>query len=205
QEVSVKLYYKPGACSMASHIVLNEIGDAFEIEAVDTATKRTAGGIDYRQINPKGKVPALSVSGEVLTEGPAILQFLAVRGGREDLAPRPGTLAGARVAEMLNFIATELHTAFGPLFNRATDESGKATARDSIATKLDWLEQRLADGRTFLTGGDFTIADAYAFVVANWANFTGIDLARWPHLAGFMSRVAARPAVRKTLQAEGLV
>lgn len=200
----MKLYYKPGACSMASHIVLNEIGDAFTIEAVDTVTKRTASGADYLRINAKGKVPALETEGEVLTEGPAILQYIADRKDRRDLAPQTGTIARARLAEALNFTGAELHVAFSPLFNPATDENGKAAARTAVSAKFDWLEQRLSDGRQFLIGNGFTIADAYAFVVTNWANFAGIDLAGWPHLSAFMQRVAARPAVQKTLRAEGL-
>lgn len=201
----MKLYYKPGACSLASHIVLHETGDAFSIESVDTGTRRTASGADYLAINSKGKVPALEIEGEVLTEGPAILQFVADRKGRKDLAPEAGTLARARVAEILNFTGTELHVAFGPLFHSATDEAGKAAARKAVAAKLAWLEQKLEDGRPYLTGGAFTIADAYAFVVANWANFTGIDLSAWPRLVAFMTRVAARPSVQAALKAEGLI
>lgn len=201
----MKLYYKPGACSLASHIVLNEIGDAFAIEGVNTETKRTASGADYLAINIKGKVPALEIDGEVLTEGPAILQFVADRKGRRDLAPEAGTLARARVAEVLNFTGTELHVAFGPLFNPATDEAGKAAARKAVSAKLAWLEKKLEDGRPYLTGSEFTIADAYAFVVTNWANFTGIDLSAWPRLVAFMTRVAARPSVQASLKAEGLI
>lgn len=200
----MKLYIKPGACSMASHIVLTEIGGDFAVEMVDTEKGQTAGGANYRAINPKGKVPALEVEGEVLTEGPAILQFLGDRAANLSLAPKAGTLARARVNEVLNFTGTELHIAFGPLFNPASTEAQKEAARAAVAGKLDWLEARLSDGRFHLTGADFTIADAYAFVVTNWANFTGIDLARWPHLQGFMARVAARSAVQKVLKAEGL-
>lgn len=200
----MKLYIKPGACSMASHIVLTEIGGDFAVEMVDTDKGQTAGGANYRAINSKGKVPALEVEGEVLTEGPAILQFLGDRAANLSLAPKAGTLARARVNEVLNFTGTELHIAFGPLFNPASSEAQKEAARVAVAGKLDWLEARLSDGRFHLTGADFTIADAYAFVVTNWANFTGIDLARWPHLQGFMARVAARSAVQKVLKAEGL-
>lgn len=200
----MKLYIKPGACSMASHIVLTEIGGDFAVEMVDTDKGLTAGGANYRGINPKGKVPALEIEGEVLTEGPAILQFLGDRAANLSLAPKAGTLARARVNEVLNFTGTELHIAFGPLFNQAATEAQKEAARGVVAGKLDWLEARLSDGRFHLTGADFTIADAYAFVVTNWANFTGIDLARWPHLSGFMARVAARSAVQKVLKAEGL-
>lgn len=200
----MKLYIKPGACSMASHIVLAEIGGPFSVEQVDTAAGLTASGASYRAINPKGKVPALEVDGEVLTEGPAILQFLGDRAANRDLAPQGGTLARARVNEVLNFTGTELHIAFGPLFNPASTEAQKEAARQVVAGKLDWLEAKLADARSHLTGPDFTIADAYAFVVCNWANSTGVTLARWPHLSAFMARVAARPAVQRVLKAEGL-
>jgi glutathione S-transferase len=200
----MKLYIKPGACSMASHIILAEIGGDYAVEMVDTANGETASGANYREINPKGKVPALEVEGEVLTEGPAILQFLGDRAANLGLAPTAGTMARARVNEVLNFTGTELHIAFGPLFNPASTDAQKEAARQAVAGKLDWLEARLADGRSHLTGEAFTIADAYAFVVANWANFTGIALSRWPHLSGFMARVGARPAVQRVLRAEGL-
>jgi glutathione S-transferase len=205
----MKLYIKPGACSMASHIILAEIGGDYAVELVDTANGETASGANYWEINPKGKVPALQVDGEVLTEGPAILQFLgdrAVRDGaaNDRLAPVGGTMARARVNEVLNFTGTELHVAFGPLFNPASTDAQKEAARQAVALKLHWLEDRLADGRPFLTGRDFTIADAYAFVVANWANFTGIALARWPNLSAFLGRVADRPSVQRVRKAEGL-
>ncbi|MBN8632600.1 MAG: glutathione S-transferase C-terminal domain-containing protein [Rhodobacterales bacterium] len=200
----MKLYIKPGACSMASHIILAEIGGEYAVEIVDTANGETAGGANYREINPKGKVPALEVGGEVLTEGPAILQFLGDSADNTDLAPTGGTMARARVNEMLNFTGTELHIAFGPLFNPGSTDAQKEAARQAVAGRLDWLEGRLSDGRAHLTGAAFTIADAYAFVVTNWANFTGIALSRWPHLSAFMARVGERPAVRRVLKAEGL-
>lgn len=201
----MKLYYSPGACSMASHIVLQEIGQPFEIERVDGATKTTEKGTDFWAVNPKGKVPVLETEGERLTEGPAILQYVADRAGHEGLAPKPGTMARARVSEVLNFTGTELHTAFHPLFNPASDEAGKAAARVNVGKKFDWLETRLADGRAFLTGPTFTVADAYAFVVSNWANFNQIDLAGWPKLKSFVERVAARPATQAAMKAEGLM
>ncbi|WP_137112304.1 glutathione binding-like protein [Rhodobacter sp. SY28-1] len=200
----MKLYIKPGACSMASHIILAEIGGDYAVEMVDTANGETASGANYRDINPKGKVPALEVEGEVLTEGPAILQFLGDRAANLGLAPTAGSMARARVNEVLNFTGTELHIAFGPLFNAASTDAQKEAARQAVAGKLDWLEAKLSDGRPHLTGEDFTIADAYAFVVANWANFNGIALSRWPLLSGFMARVGARPAVQRVLTAEGL-
>lgn len=200
----MKLYIKPGACSMASHIILAEIGGDYAVEIVDTANGETASGANYREINPKGKVPALEVEGEVLTEGPLILQFLGDRAPGKGLAPAGGTMARARVNEVLNFTGTELHVAFGPLFSATATAAQKEAARQAVAGRLDWLEGRLADGRAHLTGDAFTIADAYAFVVANWANFTGIALSRWPSLSAFMARVAARPAVQNVLKAEGL-
>lgn len=201
----MKLYYSPGACSMASHIVLREIGAAFEIERVDGATKVTERGADFLAVNPKGKVPVLEEGAERLTEGPAILQYVADRAGDEALAPKPGTLARARVNELLNFTGTELHVAFHPLFNPDADEAAKAAGRVAVGKKFDWLEGKLADGRAYLTGSGFTVADAYAFVVSNWANFTGIDLSGWPKLQAFVARVAARPAAQAAMKAEGLV
>lgn len=200
----MKLYYSPGACSMASHIVLTEIGRPFEAERIDNAAKRTASGADFFAINSKGKVPVLEHSGEVLTEGPAILQFVADAAGAESLAPRAGTMARARVNEALTYVSFELHPAFSPLFNPASDDSVKAAAKAMVQKKFDWLEAKLADGRAYLTGADFTIADAYAFVVANWASFTGIPLDAWPRLRDFIARVAARPATQAVLKAEGL-
>lgn len=201
----MKLYIKPGACSMASHIILAEIGGDYAVEIVDTANGETASGANYRKINPKGKVPALEVDGEVLTEGPAILQFLGDGAANLGLAPTPGTMARARVNEVLNFTGTELHIAFGPLFNPVSTDTQKEAARQVVAGKLDWLEAQLADDRAHLTGEAFTIADAYAFVVANWANITGIALSRWPKISAFMTRVSDRPAVQRVLKAEGLV
>ena len=200
----MKLYYKPGACSMATHIVLSEIGGDFAIEQVDTVARLTASGADFNAVNPKGKVPVLEVDGEVLTEGPAILQFLGDRSAHNRLAPVGGSMARARVNEVLNYTATELHIAFSPLFNPNASDAAKTDARRAVTVKLGWLEDRLADGRAYLTGADFTIADAYAFVVTNWANFTGIALDPWPKLQGFMARVAGRPAVQRVLHAEGL-
>ena len=200
----MKLYYSPGACSMASHIVLTEIGQPFEVERVDKATKKTATGADFLALNPKGKVPVLDHQGEVLTEGPAILQFVADAAGAEALAPKAGTLARARVNEALTYVSSELHPAFSPLFNPDATDAAKETAKTQVQKKFDWLEAKLSDGRAYLTGAQFTIADAYAFVVANWANFTGIPLDGWPRLKDFVARVAGRPATQATLKAEGL-
>lgn len=201
----MKLYYKPGACSLASHIVLHELALPHEVEKVDTAAKRTESGADFLAINPKGVVPVLELdSGERLTEGPAILQYLADSAGNTTLAPKAGTLARARVQEVLNFTGSGLHIAFKPMFMPGSDEDAKAKARENIGRNLDWLEGLLSDGRPFLTGPDFTVADAYAFVVAGWCPRVGVDLGRWPKVKAFVERVAGRPAVAKARQAEGL-
>lgn len=201
----MKLFYKSGACSMASHIVLHEIGRAFETEAVDTAAGRTASGADYRAINPKGYVPALVADdGQILTEGAAILEHLAESAPAAGLAPAAGTMARSRMREHLIFTASELHKAFGPLFRQDTSEAGKAAARHAVALRFDHVEAQIADGRAHLLGEGFTVADAYLFVVASWANVTGIDLARWPHLSAYVARVGARPAAQAALKAEGL-
>ncbi|WP_170327339.1 glutathione transferase GstA [Ruegeria arenilitoris] len=202
----MKLYYKPGACPLASHIALHETGRPFEIEAVDTAVGRTESGADYHTINPKGYVPALGLDdGSVLTEGAAVLQYIADRYPEAGLAPAVGTLARARMQEQLNWIGTELHKAFGPLFRDGTSEADKDAARTAVAGKFDLIEAQLEDGREWLVSNQFSVADAYLFVVANWANFTGIDLSRWPRLAAFVSRSAARPSAQAAMRAEGLI
>lgn len=199
----MKLYYSPGTCSLASHIVLRELGADFALEKVDTKTKKTEKGTDYWTVTSKGQVPALDVDGEVLTEGAAILQFIADSNGNTTLAPKPGTLARARVQELLNFTSSELHKAFGPLFHGET-AAEKAAARKNVESKFDWLETLLADGRRFLTGNSFTVADAYAFVVTRWSQFVGISLEKWPHLKTFVERVAARPSAISAMKAEGI-
>ncbi|UWQ52042.1 glutathione transferase GstA (plasmid) [Leisingera caerulea] len=202
----MKLYYKPGACPLASHIALQETGRPFEIEAVDTAAGRTESGADYRAINPKGYVPALHLDdGSVLTEGAAVLQYIADSSPEAGLAPAAGTMDRARMQEQLNWIGTELHKAFGPLFREGTSEADKEAARTAVAGKFDIIEAQLEDGRAWLVADRFSVADAYLFVVSNWANFTGIDLARWPRLAAFVSRCAARPSAQAAMRAEGLI
>ena len=202
----MKLYYKPGACSLASHIALHEIGHALEIEAVDTEAGRTESGADYRAINPKGYVPALQLDdGAVLTEGPAILQYIADSNPEAGLASAVGTFDRARMQEQLNWIGTELHKAFGPLFREGTSETGREDARTVVARKFDLIEAQLEDGREWLVSGQFSVADAYLFVVSNWANFTGIDIARWPHLAAFVNRTASRSSAQTAMRAEGLI
>ncbi|MBB3965222.1 glutathione transferase GstA [Rhizobium metallidurans] len=202
----MKLFYAPGACSMASHIVLHEIGKPFEIEKVSTKTKVTENGGDFWAINPKGAVPALQLDGgEVLTEGPAILQYVADSNGATELSPPTGTLARARVQEMLSFVGSELHKSFIPLFQPGKTDAEKDATREALQKKFAWLESLLADGRAYLTGPTFTVADAYAFVVTNWSNLTGVSLDALPKLKDYMARVAARPSVQATMKAEGLI
>lgn len=202
----MQLYYKPGACSLASHIVLEELGQPFDIERVDTAAGTTETGADFTAINPKGYVPALQLDdGQVLSEGAAILQFLADRRPDAGLAPAAGTLARARLQEHLNYVASELHKAFGPFFAAGSTEAEKADAETSVAAKLDRVEAVLADGRSYLLGDAFSVADAYLFVVASWARPSGIDLERWPKLRAYVTRVARRDAVRRAVRSEGLL
>ncbi len=202
----MRLFYKPGACSLASHIVLHEIGAPFEIERVDTAKGETETGRNFKEISPNGYVPALELdSGDILTEGAAILQHLADQNPEKGLAPPAGTLARTRVQEYLNFTASELHKAFSPLFSSVATEEDKAAAKTNVARKLEPIETSLADGRDYLVDERFSVADAYLFVVCNWANFVGIDLATWPSVEAFVQRVAARPATQAAMKAEGML
>ncbi len=203
----MKLYYKPGACSLASHIALHEIGATFGTEEVDTARGKTASGADYAEINPHGYVPALALeSGDILLEGPAILQYLADQYPEKDLAPPPGTLHRARLQQYLNYIASELHTAFSPLFTE-TPPSGadREIVVDEIGDKLSAFETNLSNGRTYLLGDQFSVADAYLFAVASWTGPTGIGLDAWPNVAAYVDRITERPAVQAAMQAEGLL
>jgi len=201
----MKLYYSPGACSQAVHIALHEAGLDHNSEAVDLRAKRTETGADYWAINPKGSVPALDFgNGEILTENAAILQYLADLSGDPALLPPVGELRRYRVLEWLNFIATELHKGFGPLWNPNASVDAKQAARDLLAKKFDYAEQKLGAG-PFLMGEQLTIADPYLFVMLGWTGLHGIDLDRWPGLVAFTERMRNRPAVDIVLRAEGLV
>jgi len=203
-ESVMQLYYSPGACSLASHITLREAGLPVELKKADTKTKKLEDGSDYFAVNSKGAVPALRLDdGQVLTEGPAILQYLADQKPESKLAPKAGTLERYRLLEWLNFITSEVHKSFSPLFNSAADAAVKQYVTQNLEKKFDWINKQLA-GKQYLTGDQFTIADAYLFVVVNWSNFVGIDLGRWPALKAFQDRVAARPKVQEALAAEGL-
>jgi glutathione S-transferase len=205
EEEPMKLYYSPGACSLSPHIVAAEAGIPVELEKVNLAEKKTESGKDYNAINPKGYVPALGFDdGSVLTEGPAIVQYLADQKPASGLAPAAGTIERYRLQEWLTFIGTELHKNFGPLFNKASSDDAKQTAKTNIAKRLAYLNDKLA-GVKYLMGETFTVADAYAFTILNWTNFTGIDLKPYPNVGAYMGRVGARPKVQEALRAEGLL
>lgn len=201
----MKLYFAPGACSLSPHIALREAGLPFTLEQVDIFTGKTAGGEDFAATNPKGYVPALKLDdGSVLTEGAAIVQYIADLAPSVGLAPRPATLERARLQEWLNFLASELHKAFSPLFRPGTDEAGRQEARAAIARRLGHIETELADGRSYLLGDAFSVADIYLFVIAGWAEGKDIPLSAWPRLTALLERVASRDSVREALNAERL-
>jgi glutathione S-transferase len=200
----MKLYHTPGACSQAPHIVLRETGMDFEPVRVDLKAKKLESGEDYLAINPKGAVPALELDdGSVLTENGVVLQYIADRAPAAGLIPPFGSMERYRLLEWLNYIATELHKGFGPLFNPATPEGFRETTRGLIGKKFDYVQARLGGGAC-LMGEDFTIADAYLFVILGWTHMHHIDLARWPALADYRRQIAQRPAVKAALHAEGL-
>ena len=201
----MKLYYAPGACSLSPHIVARELGMSFELKKVNTKDKTIEGGGDYWKVNPRGYVPALELdNGKILTEGPAIVQYLADQKPDSGLAPKAGSFERYQLQEWLNFLTSEVHKQFSPLFKPNTPEDYKPVAKEALAGRFDWLDKQLAE-RDFLMGKQFTVADAYLFVLLNWTKFQSIDLARWPNLAAFHKRVSARPKVQEALQAEGLL
>lgn len=200
----MKLYYKPGACSLATHIVLNELGLSFDIESVDTSAKTTAGGRDFLEINPDGYVPALALdNGDVLTEGAAILQYLADQHPASGLAPAPGSWERTQLHRHLNFISAELHKSFSPLFQGA-EGAAREAAIDKVRKRIAHFEPIFADGRPYLMGDTFSVADAYLFTVLNWAGFIGLSLDEFPQATAFVARIAERQATRRALEAEGL-
>jgi glutathione S-transferase len=202
----MKLYYAPGACSLAPHIILQELGKKFDLEKVDLRAKKTEIGSDFSKINTKGYVPTLELNakGDVLTEVATILQYLADKAKATKLLPKAGTMARYRAMESLNFVATELHKNIGGLFNPAMPDDGKKAIISRVTVRLDWLNGILAK-QNFLTGKSFSVADAYAFTVLNWCKNVGIDIAQWKNIVAYMGRVAARPAVQAAMKAEGLV
>ena len=201
----MKLYYSPGACSLSPHIVLREAGLPFEAVLTSTKTKKLADGTDFFTINPKGSVPVLELdNGERLTEGPAIVQYLADLAPEKQLAPANGSWQRYRLQEWLNYITSELHKGFSPLFNPATPEDAKPMFREALLKRLAWVDSQL-EGRDYLLGSQFSVADAYLFVVSNWGQYVGVDISGLPHLGALRSRVAARPAVQEAMKAEGLL
>ena len=200
----MKLYYSPGACSLSPHIVLRETGLPFDLVMASTKTHKLADGTDYYTINPKGYVPLLELDdGQRLTEGPAIVQYLADKAPASGLAPAAGTMARYRLMEWLNFVSTELHKSYSPLFNPAMPEEGKAVYRERLKGRYNYVNEQL-EGKQFLTGDTFSVADAYLFTVTSWAKHVGVDVTGLANVQGFMARVAARPSVQAALKAEGL-
>lgn len=200
----MKLYYSPGACSLSPHIVLRESELKFDLEKVDLKTKKTASGKDYLQINPKGYVPALECEdGQILTEGPAIVQYIADKVAEKNLVPAAGAFERYKLQEALNFIATEIHKNFGPLFKADAHEASKQMARENLRKRFDLLEKHFAHN-DFVMGKQFTVADAYLFTVTRWtaAKSVELDLAAWPALTQFVERIKERPAVQAALEAE---
>ncbi len=201
----MKLYYATGTCSLSPRIVAHEAGLRLDAEKVDLGTHRTESGKDYTAINPKGYVPALALDdGSLLTEGVAMVQYLADRAPQSGLAPAAGTAERYRLMEWLTFISSELHKAFSPwLFNPKTPDGAKEMAKEAIAKRFAYFDAHLA-GKQYLMGDRFTVADAYLFTVAGWSKYVNIDLAPYANLSAFMARVAARPKVKEALKAEGL-
>ncbi|MFO0993068.1 MAG: glutathione transferase GstA [Hyphomicrobiales bacterium] len=197
----MKLYYSAGACSLSPHIVLRELGNKFELEAVDLGTKKTKSGKDYTKINPKGYVPALELeNGEVLTEGPAIVQYLADK-ANSDILPKAGTMERYRAMEMLNYITAELHKSMGSLFDKSITPEAKKATIEKISKRVDHLDTILGK-HPYVLGDKFSVADAYAFTVLGWGKWVGVDISKWKNVSEFMKRMGARPAVQAALQAD---
>jgi glutathione S-transferase len=204
-DVIMKLYFSPGACSLSPHIVLREAGFDFDLEQVDNREKKTKSGRDYWTINPKGQVPVLEFdNGDRLTEGPVIVQYLADQKPASGLTPAAGSMDRYRVQEWLNFITSELHKSFGPIFRPTTPDAYKTISKENLGKRFDWIDKQLA-GRQYLMGDKFTVADAYLFTVLRWAQRIEVDLAKWPNLKAYVDRVAARPKVQEAMKAEGLL
>jgi glutathione S-transferase len=200
----MNLYYSPGACSLAPHIAMREAGIPVELKKVDLKAKQYEGG-DYKQINGKGYVPAVKTDdGTVLTECPVILQYIADQKPDAGLAPKAGTMDRYKLQEMLNFTTSELHKGMGTFFNPALTDEWRKAATDRLTLRLDWLAKQL-EGKQYVMGDKFSVADAYVFTILNWAGPSKFDMGKWPVLQEYHKRVAARPRVQEALKAEGLV
>ena len=201
----MKLYYSPGACSLSPHIALLEAGLPYDLVKVDLRAKKLENGDDFWAVNPKGQVPALGLdSGEVVTEGPVIVQVIADKAAGKNLAPGRDTAERYKLLEWLNFTTTELHKNFSPLFNPALSDDTKTFFRDRLMGKFKYLDSKLA-GQDYLLGKQFTVADGYLYVMLRWADGHKMDLSGFPHLMAFKERVAARPKVQEALAKEGLL
>lgn len=201
----MKLYYAPGACSLAPHIALREAGLSFKLEKVDLASKQTENGEDYTKVNPNGYVPALKLdNGEILSEVAVLLQYIADEKPNSKLAPELGSIERYRLMEWLNFIATEIHKTLGALFNPSITPEWKDSQLAVFAKRCDSLAEQL-DDKQYLLGDSFTIADAYLFTALSWTRFHKVDMSKWPTLMDYMTRVAGRPAVTEAMQKEGLI
>lgn len=201
----MKLYYSPGACSLSPHIALREAGLDFTLVRASTKTHQLDDGTDFYRINPLGYVPVLELDGgERLREGPAIVQYIADQAPDKQLAPANGTLARYQLQEWLNFIGTEVHKGFSPLFNPATPADYKAMCKDKLGQRLQWINDQLQDGG-YLMGAQFTVADGYLFTTTNWAKPMGIDLSHLDKLVAYRQRTSERPAVVAAMKAEGLI
>ena len=201
----MKLYFAPGACSLSPHIVLREGGYDFQLEQVNNQEKKTKSGTDYWTINGKGQVPVLELdNGKRLTEGPAIVQYVADQKAASGLAPAAGTFERYQLQEWLNFVTSEIHKGFSPLFRPDTPDDYKTIAKANLAARYAMLDKHFA-GNKYLMGDQFTVADAYLFTVTNWNNFQKIDLGQWPNVKAYFDRVAARPKVQEAMKVEGLI
>jgi glutathione S-transferase len=201
----MKLYYSPGACSLSPHIVLLEAGLNFTAEKVDLKTKKTETGADFTKVNSKGAVPALIMDdGNLLTEGAAIVQYVADQKPHSGLAPANGTLERYRLIELLNYIASEIHKGYSPLWNPAITPEAKAATLATLDKKFAFLTAQLGD-KPYLLGDTFTVADAYLFTILSWSSHVGVDLTKWHALTAYLARVGHRPKVQEALKAEGLI
>ena len=201
----MKLYYAPGACSLSPHIVLLEAGAKFDLAEVEFPSKDTSDGKNLLAVNPKGAVPTLQLDdGDVLTEGAVIVQYIADQAGNTTLAPAAGTKERLKLQEWLNYIASELHKGFSPLFNPATPDAYKAIVKTNLAKQFAYLDKTLA-GKDYLTGKNFTVADAYLFTILNWRHKFNMDISAYKNLSAYLDRVGARPKVKEAMQSEGLL
>jgi glutathione S-transferase len=201
----MKLYYSPGACSLSPHIALEEAGLKYQAIRADLKTKQTEQGADYKLVNPLGYVPALALDdGTLLTEGPAIVQYIADQAAGKNLAPANGSMDRYRLQSWLNFVSTEMHKGFSPLFNPAMPDDAKKLAKERLASRLAHLDQHFAKN-DYLMGKTYSVADGYLFTVLNWTKPTGIDLSPYPNIMAYHKRVGERPAVQSAMKAEGLI